>query len=83
MDRTLTFMNGALEGKVALVTGAGQGLGRSIAVAMTQAGARVAGDAGHSATTAPRRCRPPRRSLQSQRIPAGQASSRVTYGRAC
>lgn len=41
-ERNIAFLNGALEGMVALVTGAGQGLGRDIAIAMTQAGAKVA-----------------------------------------
>lgn len=41
-NRNLKFLEGALEGQVAVVTGAGQGLGRDIAIAMTQAGARVA-----------------------------------------
>src|SRR6201997_4812748 len=34
-------MAGMLEGKVAVVTGAGGGIGREIAIAMAQAGARV------------------------------------------
>lgn len=42
MERNLAFLDGSLTGKVALVTGAAQGLGRDIAIAMTQAGARVA-----------------------------------------
>ncbi|MEN2739648.1 SDR family oxidoreductase [Microbacterium sp. X-17] len=42
MTRNLSFLEGSLDGQVALVTGAGQGLGRDIAIAMTQAGAQVA-----------------------------------------
>ncbi|MEN2739565.1 SDR family oxidoreductase [Microbacterium sp. X-17] len=42
MVRNLAFLDGALQDKVAIVTGSGQGLGRDIAIAMTQAGARVA-----------------------------------------
>ncbi|MGP2442704.1 SDR family NAD(P)-dependent oxidoreductase [Streptomyces sp. JW3] len=38
---TASQAGGVLAGKVALVTGAGQGLGRDIAIAMAQAGARV------------------------------------------
>lgn len=41
-NRNLAFLEGALADKIAIVTGAGQGLGRDIAIAMTQAGARVA-----------------------------------------
>ncbi|MEV5845393.1 SDR family NAD(P)-dependent oxidoreductase [Streptomyces sp. NPDC051985] len=41
-ERNLAFLDGALKDKVALVTGAGQGVGRDTAIAMTQAGARVA-----------------------------------------
>jgi NAD(P)-dependent dehydrogenase (short-subunit alcohol dehydrogenase family) len=42
VERNLAFLEGALKDKVALVTGAGQGVGRDTAIAMTQAGARVA-----------------------------------------
>ncbi|MBR7825677.1 SDR family oxidoreductase [Actinospica sp. MGRD01-02] len=41
-ERNLAFLDGALKDKVAIVTGAGQGVGRDTAIAMTQAGARVA-----------------------------------------
>lgn len=41
-ERNLAFLEGALAGQSAIVTGAGQGLGRDIAIALTQAGARVA-----------------------------------------
>ncbi|BDZ65073.1 SDR family NAD(P)-dependent oxidoreductase [Agromyces mangrovi Wang et al. 2018] len=41
-QRNLAFLEGALADKTAIVTGAGQGLGRDIAIALTQAGARVA-----------------------------------------
>ena len=34
-------MTGRLEGKVAIITGAGQGVGRGIALAMAAAGGRV------------------------------------------
>jgi len=40
-----SFSNNALEGEVALVTGASRGIGASIAGALTSAGARVIGTA--------------------------------------
>jgi hypothetical protein len=74
-------MTGRLEGKVALITGAGSGLGRASALLFAEEAAQIVVDALGSTPTSPSRPRWWRRSPSSPESSAGWGSDSRTPAR--